>query len=613
METRTERRSLRKRLAWAGMAAVVLLAAAFAVVLAGTGGHPRRAIRWLWGGPIVVGAGLATDYETLAEALEHASAGQRILVLPGRYEGRLVVLREVEIVGAGPAGSVVLQYSHGAALVLRVPATVRNLTLRCTAPPPAKHHALYVMSRAAVVEDCDIASTSLASVCVAGQTTEAILRRCRIHGSPQTGALVYDGALVALEECEVDGNGFAGVEVRGGAQAVLRDCRLHGGQQSGILTSDGAEAQLERCDVYQHRLTGMTAGGGSRVTASGCRFRENGQAGVVVQTQAQAAFDDCEFADNRHAGVDYRTGARVTVVRSRMVRNRDGAAGMIGGSGTFDHCEIADNRSHNILAQYRSDIVLRDCQARDAGEHGMALFERARARLERCTVTGSTRVQALVQDSTAALQQCALRDGRDLGLQVSGGTVTFEGGSLAGNGAPGAVVGPGGRLTLRGALIEANAYLGVSSQAGRVTLEECTVRDNGDCGLAVTTGGRLTARRTRVSSHEQNAAAASEGGLLTLQECELCGAGWCGAWVGEGARAVLEDCTIQDNAYMGVCVEDGGAVQAERSRLRGNRWYAVKLMGAARADVEGCDLTGNFRGPWQLDFTVDLVERDNLQ
>src|SRR5438874_2170990 len=52
--------------------------------------------------PLVVDASGGGTFTTIQEALRKAGAGSRIVVRPGRYEGGLVLTRDMQILGDGP-------------------------------------------------------------------------------------------------------------------------------------------------------------------------------------------------------------------------------------------------------------------------------------------------------------------------------------------------------------------------------------------------------------------------------------------------------------------------------------------------------------------------------
>jgi predicted Zn finger-like uncharacterized protein len=176
--------------------------------------------------PSIVSPGGDGQYSTLAEALERAPSGAKILVRPGKYSESLVLRKPLEIIGDGPRANIVIEPAGASCLMMLTDrALVRGLTLR--GDGGNKCATVNIPQGELVLEDCDITAASSSCVVVHGAAANPVLRRCTIHGSKDSwGVLFSDNARGTLEDCVISGNKEGGVNIGDKADPVLRRCRI---------------------------------------------------------------------------------------------------------------------------------------------------------------------------------------------------------------------------------------------------------------------------------------------------------------------------------------------------------------------------------------------------
>lgn len=203
---------------------------------------------------VVVADDGSADCRTITEALAAVADGGEVRVRPGVYREAVHVDRTVTIVGDGPREKVVIQSAKGDCLYLEAGrVTVRNLRLDCRASPEAEFYAVDVAAGEATLEDCDLASQSLACLGVHGKGTRAIVRNCRIHDGNDAGVFVYEGGVADLQGCEIFGNKGGNVVVWAGAGVSLRRCVLHGSPDVGLDVRKGGRAALVECRISRNK------------------------------------------------------------------------------------------------------------------------------------------------------------------------------------------------------------------------------------------------------------------------------------------------------------------------------------------------------------------------
>lgn len=75
------------------------------------------------------------------------------------------------------------------------------------------------------------------------------LRGNRIHDNKQNGVMVYDGGLGMLEDNDITGNRYAGVEIREGGSPTLRANRINRNGNQAIHIHDGGRGVIEDNDL----------------------------------------------------------------------------------------------------------------------------------------------------------------------------------------------------------------------------------------------------------------------------------------------------------------------------------------------------------------------------
>jgi hypothetical protein len=282
------------------------------------------------------------QFSSLAEALRRAPPGARIEVGPGTYAEALLIDRPVEIVAAwlsqddqhapvparvagapdafGPAGpgqpatplpwsdrrvppagqEVVVEALAASCVRMQTDyAVVRGLTLRGQAGLGTRSlFAVDVPRGELVLEECDISSRSLACVAIHGRTANPVLRRCRIHDAQGSGVFVHERGSGTLEDCLVEANALAGVEIGKQGSPVLRRCRITGGRQAGVYVSLGGAGTFEGCAIVANAGAGVEVGWQGTPVLRGCQVRDNGAYGIQIHAGGGATVEECDLTGN---------------------------------------------------------------------------------------------------------------------------------------------------------------------------------------------------------------------------------------------------------------------------------------------------------------------------
>ena len=154
------------------------------------------------------------DHLTITEAIEMAKPGDRILVQPGIYEEELVMDKPLEIIGDGDLSEVIVRSRKGNSLIFKaIIGKVANLTF--SQADVQDRFCVKIVQGKLLLEGCDVSSGNFSCVGICNGA-DPELKGNKIHGSNESGVIIYDHGRGVLEGNEITDNGLSGVEIKTG-------------------------------------------------------------------------------------------------------------------------------------------------------------------------------------------------------------------------------------------------------------------------------------------------------------------------------------------------------------------------------------------------------------
>ena len=282
-------------------------------------------------------------YPTIAEAIEAANLGDRILVHPGVYEEPLVIHNAIEVIGEGNRDEIIVQVSGANALRSSTSlGRVANLTLKGYGRGP--WFCVHITEGRLELEGCDIIGDSLACV-VINDGANPRLSGNRIHGSSNGGGVIIcKNGLGTLEENDIFGNALAGIEILEGGRPTVRGNRIHDGEAGGLLIGANGRGTIEDNEIFGNALAGVEIKEGGNPTLRGNRIHDGKESGLFINTNGLGFIEDNEIFGNALAGVSIQSGSKPVVRGNRINRNGYQAISIYGsGGGTFTDNDLRDN------------------------------------------------------------------------------------------------------------------------------------------------------------------------------------------------------------------------------------------------------------------------------
>ncbi|MDQ8190169.1 right-handed parallel beta-helix repeat-containing protein [Roseibacillus persicicus] len=251
------------------------------------------------------------DVPTLAEALEQARSGDKVILSEGKYSESLLVPAGVSIEGV--KGKTILETSSDEGSVLVVsgkgaPARLVGLTIRHSGVSNADERFPVVLIQGA----------------------QAVLENCEVSYGAGHGVAVIDGARCEITSTEIKGCGWDGVAVTGeGSEAILQESRCTANLHHGLDAWDGARVWVQRSRFQDNGLTGIfltSSGKECRVESSS--IERNREVGIVASSGVHALVNGNLISGNMLGGVFAQDkGTKLTVTSNTIEKN--GEVGLV--------------------------------------------------------------------------------------------------------------------------------------------------------------------------------------------------------------------------------------------------------------------------------------------
>ena len=326
------------------------------------------------------------DYTSLSEAIKQVDAHTFILVQEGRYQENIVIDKAIEIIGNGPKGQIILESDDTHCIVIQTSqVTLRGLTIRCQATSPDKaYQALRIVEGQALIEDCDISSSSAACIAIQNATSYPTLRYCTIHDGATHGVTISHGARATLEYCDIMNQQLAGISITMGGNPIIRHSNIHDCQQNGLSICDHAQGTFEDCAIYQNAI-GVTTMTQSNPLLLRCQIHDNQKYGIEILQEGQGSYQDCTIATNQTANVIISAASTPYFYLCKIHGGTYGVSVRDNGQGRLEYCDIFAHQQANVIIATGGDPVFQQDIISQSTQYGLQAIDNARGTIERCT------------------------------------------------------------------------------------------------------------------------------------------------------------------------------------------------------------------------------------
>jgi parallel beta-helix repeat protein len=378
-------------------------------------------------------------HTTLHDAVANARPGTRIFVRPGRYREGVVLDKRLEILGDGPPEEIILESTGCPCIQMQTDeATLRGLTLRTLAE---KNDALPVAGvdicqGRLIIEGCDISAEAQTCVAIHGEHANPFIWNCKIHDGTGNGLSFYDQGQGIIEECEVVGNGRAGVKIFKKGSPLLRRCTIHHGKQAGVYVRDNGAGMLESCDIHHNERAGVEIKKESHPFLRWCTIHNQASGyGIYVTEKGEGIIEECDISSNAEAGVGITLGGNPLFQRCTVHHEKQrGLVVFESGLGLIDGCEIFENTKMGICITQEGNPIIRGCTIRDSEQIGIGILNNGSGLIEQCTISGNMTGIEIKEHSNPVIRSSTIRQNGTVAIMVhKNGAGVVEENDLTGN------------------------------------------------------------------------------------------------------------------------------------------------------------------------------------
>ncbi|WP_433272234.1 right-handed parallel beta-helix repeat-containing protein [Actinosynnema sp. CS-041913] len=498
-------------------------------------------------------------HRTIAAAL-HAAAGSRrrvvIEIEPGFYQEALVVRGEVELVGRGAPGSVVISQNRYSALDAYGTVRVVGLTLT---------------GRESDVVTCSGGTLTVENSTIQGHHGVSVHAR---PGSSVTlrdsaighGRTLFAGSTGLVERCRFTDAADNALAVIEGADVHVVDSRFAGSRIHGIRVS-GSRARVTGCEVTGTGNSAIAADSGADLTVLGCRITAVHSSGVSFADQSRGLVDDLQVTDAEH-GIVVASGSNPVVRRGRFTGCRDTGINVhLQGLGRFEDCEVARAGNVGVFSTTGGAPDVRGCHISD-GNVGIAV-DGARGRFSGIVIRDLTSAaMRLLDDATGEFSDVDV-ERCPTGLEALGGGGT------------------------------------------KAELVDVRFRDFSIAAVTVVKQSRITLRRV-VAERGFVGCGVGEDARLLMFDCRVTGVEVGGVVAFGTAVLTARGLTVSGGGEMGLCGRDSAYLDVTNGDFADATVAGIGLTDSCSGQLVGCSVTGTeglgvmHNGLFQLDVRTSL-------
>ena len=224
--------------------------------------------------------------ESLQAAIDRCREGGSVLLLPGSYEGGVILSKVVHLFGRGEA-TLWRAAGEGSVITSTAPvATLDGLIVRLGphAEGERGHCGILITAGRLLVQHCDVSSKSRSSVIVEGASASPTILGCKVHGSAMAGIIFKGGSTGRVEGCSIVSNDQDGASICDGADPLLIANSIQDNKGMGVFIS-GGQGRLDRNCIRGNGRCGVWVEEEGDPTLSQNSIRSEG-CGVFIHSTA---------------------------------------------------------------------------------------------------------------------------------------------------------------------------------------------------------------------------------------------------------------------------------------------------------------------------------------
>ena len=361
------------------------------------------------------------DIPTIEEAYRNVEDGGIITIQPGRYElsSTLEVNRPVTFRGnSGRPEDVAIDCPYSDAFKISYGSpSFQNLTASSGAE---KCGGFDITGGTPKLFRCIVTSRKAVGMYVHGERANPQVESSVFKNCGQNGVFVYNKALGAFNDCEIYGNGMAGIEVTESANPTVTGCKIYDGKAVGANVHDSGLGKFSDCDFYGNADGGIDVKKSGNPTVTRCKIHDEKSSGVFVTQNGLGTFNDCEIYGNKLSGIEVKESGNPTFTGCKI---HDGKSNGVfvyeSGLGKFDKCEIYQNENAGISVCESGNPTVTGCKIYDGKQSGVYVHNSGLGTFDNCEIYRNEFAGIeVIESGNPTVTGCKIHDGKQSGVYV---------------------------------------------------------------------------------------------------------------------------------------------------------------------------------------------------
>lgn len=425
-------------------------------------------------------------FTSIGEALRDANPGDQIVVYPGKYHEKTLVLdKEVEIIGEGLQKDIMIEGGSPCIQMRTDVATLRRLTIqgkpKLTSMKDEDKTAIDIAQGCLNLLDCTITSKSGICVYVHGLTATPSIFNCTIVAS-EKGLVFSNQATGSVKDSNIYQQREIGVEIKYGSNPLLQNCKIYGEQEEGVRSWKGGQGKIEDCDIYGALKYGIRIIEHGQPTIQGCRTYSCRKAGILVDNQGRGTVKNSSIERNTGPGIIIMSNGTSIITECEISQGQDrGVYIFENGQGTITHCKVQGNCGSGIEIRQRGHGTIEQCEITDGKYRGISILDNGSAAINECKIFNSANSGIAIDGcDQVAIKNCVIEGGHSRGILFTRQSIgRVENTHILNNEKSGIEVSQGSKSLVVNCTIKGSGYFPIyAHDEGHLIVENCDLREN---------------------------------------------------------------------------------------------------------------------------------------
>lgn len=293
-------------------------------------------------------------FSTIAEAIKQAQPGTEIRVKPGQYQERLIIDKDVEIIGDGPPEDIIIKHNAPCLQMRAKHARVEGLTFEGKGEPDKNRGAVELEQGQSIMCNCIITSQTKYCVTINGEACDPTIDHCQIQKGKGYGIIIDNHGKGVIDYCKITGNALAGIGIARGSEPLIRNCEISRNKQKGVDIYQGGGI-FQECSIGQHEVA-VSIRGGDKVHLQKCKVYR-ADTGIWIDEKSEVWLIDHTRIFSNNTGIKIIDDSLVVLQECSIDKDNKLGIEIKGRRASVKDCQVEDNARYRIRAESNSGAL----------------------------------------------------------------------------------------------------------------------------------------------------------------------------------------------------------------------------------------------------------------